>query len=308
MKKTVCLVLIGLFLLLGPQQAASGQGMADRLTQLTLDFWPDYDQPNVLILLTGTLPADTPLPTEILIPKPPGGSVHVVARITANGTMIDDVSYSDEGSALRLTLPERSFRVEYYAPYTVEGNERTFAYTWLSSLDVAQALAAVQQPVAAVGLTTQPTAVSVQGSSDGFIYHALPGQSITTGQPYNLSFRYTALTDQLSVENLPVPQGDGGGGTAVATTPESETNWLLIISGAAVVIAAIGLAWTIATQRAQAKNKGRKPQPRRPIEKKAPKDKAPEATSPARFCHECGIPLQPGDRFCRGCGTAVRSK
>lgn len=305
MNKTGYLFLIILCLLFAPP-AVQGQMPVDRLAQLTLDFWPDYDEPNVLILLTGTLPAGTPLPAEVILPKPAGGTVHVVARITPEGRMIDDITYTEEGNTLRLTLPEQRFRVEYYAPYTVAGNERSFAYTWLSSLAVDEALAAVQQPVAAMNMVTQPTAVSAMlSTSDGFIYHALPTQAIPAGQPYNLRFGYTALTPQLSVENLPLVQS---GETAVTPISPSETNWLLIISGVAVVIAAIGLTWAVASQRAQA-SKGRKPQPRRAVAKKTPKaPKAPAVSRPSRFCHECGAPLKPEDRFCRECGTAVRTQ
>lgn len=306
MNKTKYFLLILFGLLLLPLKA-QGQTPVERLERLTIDFWPDYDAPNVLILLTGTLPADTPLPAELLLPKPANGTVHVVARITPDGTMIDDIAYTDEGNALRLTLPEHRFRVEYYAPYTVVGNERSFAYSWLSSLAVGEALAAVQQPVGATNLVTQPTAVSAMlSNSDGFIYHALPAQAIPAGQPYNMRFGYTALTPQLSVENLPLVQG-GDGETAVVAPPSTnETNWLLIVSGIAVLLSAIGLTWAVATQRAQSK-KGRKPQPRRA----APKKKATAKTAaprPARFCHECGVPLKPEDRFCRECGTAVRNQ
>lgn len=305
MNKTGYFIWIALLLLLWPLPAQS-QTLADRLERLTIDFWPDYDEPNVLILLTGTLPAGTPLPAEVVLPKPPGGTVHVVARITPEGGMIDDIAYTDEGNSIRLTLPEQRFRVEYYVPYTVAGNERSFAYTWLSPLAVDEALAAVQQPVAATNLVTQPTAVSAMlSSSDGFIYHALPAQAVPSGQPFSLRFDYTVLTPRLSVENLPSVQG---GETAVVPLSESETNWLLIISGAAVVVAALGLTWVVATQRAEAKNKKRKPQPRRAA---APKQKAPKIITPPpspRFCHECGNPLRLEDRFCRECGTAVRKQ
>ncbi|MBK8987012.1 MAG: zinc ribbon domain-containing protein [Chloroflexi bacterium] len=308
MKKTGYSLLIGL-LMFALVMTARAQTPVDTLQQLVVDFWPDYDQPNVLVLLTGTLPDDTPLPAEVVLPLPAEAVMHVAARITPDDVMIDDIVYTIEGNQLRITLPETRFRVEYYLPYTAENNTRSFTFNWLSSISVDEMLTAVQQPVAAAALTTQPTAANVtQSPTDGFVYHTFPAQAVPAGKPLTASFAYTMSNPpRLSVEGVPLV----GNGAAAVSTPDpsaaatnSPVNWILLLSVAAIVTSAVALTWVIATQRAQ--TKVRKPQPiRRAAEKP---DTAVTAKPAARFCHQCGEPLRVEDRFCRQCGTAVKSK
>jgi len=299
-------------LLLVSALAVQAQTQVNTLQTMVIDFWPDYDQSNVLILLTGTLPADTTLPAEVTIPLPDDASINVVARVTEDGTMLDDVTYSAENGQLQMTIPETRFRVEYYVPYTVEGNTHSYTFTWLSSTSVEEMLSAVQQPVAATNLTTDPTAVNVMPStSDGFTYHAFPDQTVPGGQPFTVSFSYTMENPQLSVENLPAPISSGLADTAVSTTAPtanpasgSSINWILLLSVAAIVIAAVALTWIIATQRMPTT----KPRKTQLSGKKSAKARpARAATSKmAGFCHECGAPLNANDQFCRNCGTAVK--
>lgn len=301
------------FLLLAVTLTTQAQTTADTLQTMIIDFWPDYDQSNVLVLLTGTLPANTSLPAQVTIPLPEDAVVHAVARITNDGSMIDDVTYSTEGSQLQMTVPESRFRVEYYVPYTVEGDTHSFTFNWLSSTTVNEMLAAVQEPVAATNLVTQPTAVDVtESSSDGFTYHAYPDQAVPGGQPYTLSFSYTMENQQLSSQSLPAPISSGVSETAVVNPPISAPessgptiNWILLLSVAAIVVAAVALTWVIATQRT---GEARKPQP---VRSKTSKTRPAASTSPKKksavgFCHECGAPLRAGDQFCRNCGTAVK--
>jgi hypothetical protein len=311
MSKIARFILVSLLLLVSTL-SVHAQTPVSTLSQLVIDFWPDYDQSSVLVLLTGTLPEGTALPAEVTIPLPADASVHVVARITQDGGMIDDVVYTTEGNQLRMTLPETRFRVEYYLPYTAVDSSRSFTFTWLSSTSVDEMLLAVQQPVAATDLATQPTAVAVaQSSTDGFTYHTLPNQAVPGGKPLTVSFNYTMNSPQLSTENLPVVDSGNETETAVAppdasTADESPINWILLLSVAAIVVAAVALTWVVATQRTQTKT--RKPQPNRSkVNKSGPAAVAPKKSA-ARYCHECGRPLQTGDQFCRNCGTAVKGK
>ncbi len=306
-------------LLLTSAVAARAQTPVTTLESMLIDFWPDYDQPNVLILLTGTLPSGTTLPAEVTIPLPEGAIVNVVARISAAGEMIDDVVYTTEGDQLRMTIPESRFRVEYYVPYAVDGDTRSYTFTWLSSTSVNAMSTAVQQPVAATGMVTQPTAVNVTpNSSDGFTYHTLPDQAVPGGQPFTASFSYTMTNPQLSVENPPIPSSSLLPNTTAASAPlpsatdtgGSSINWLLYLSVAAIVIAAVALTWVIATQRTTSNSKVRKPQAARPqtARPQAAKSAGSKGTKSGakRFCHECGNPLSTHDQFCRNCGTAVK--
>src|SRR5690606_32387587 len=64
-KRAIVLLLLLSLGLAGPVQA---QEEVERLEQLVVDIWPDYDRAAVLILLTGRLPAATSLPAMVTIP------------------------------------------------------------------------------------------------------------------------------------------------------------------------------------------------------------------------------------------------
>ncbi|MCI0397141.1 MAG: hypothetical protein L0322_19675, partial [Chloroflexi bacterium] len=165
------------------------QAPAGTLAQLAVDLWPDYDRPAVLVLLTGTLPADTPLPATVTLPFPAEATLNAVARITGDNNMVDDVSYDTTNGQLTLTTPDLRFRVEYYLPYTEEAGQRTFTFAWQDGPAVAELAASVQQPAAASELATTPAAESVTVGQDTLRYHNLPIVSLPAGAPYTLEVR-----------------------------------------------------------------------------------------------------------------------
>jgi hypothetical protein len=68
------------------------QGRATAIDTLIVDLWPDYDRASVLVLLTGTLSADTKLPATVIFPVPVTAQLNAVARIdSSDGVMKDDI-------------------------------------------------------------------------------------------------------------------------------------------------------------------------------------------------------------------------
>ena len=57
MMRTLSLLLLLLFTAVIPVAA---QDEVTELDQMTVELWPDYDRPAMLVLLTGTLPASSP--------------------------------------------------------------------------------------------------------------------------------------------------------------------------------------------------------------------------------------------------------
>ncbi|HSM58964.1 MAG TPA: hypothetical protein VK879_22605, partial [Candidatus Sulfomarinibacteraceae bacterium] len=168
------------------------------LDWLTVDLWPDYDRPQVLVLLTGALPADAPRPATVAVPLPAQATVNAVARISVENQMIDDIEYSVEGDSLSLVTPDARFRVEYYVPYEGDGLQRRFSFRWQSPLRVAEMDVSVQQPRAATALTIQPEPDSVIEGSDALQYHNLPIREVPAGEPYIVEAQYTMGSDTLT--------------------------------------------------------------------------------------------------------------
>ena len=105
--------------------AVNAQTETTAVQFLGVELWPDYDQPAVLVLLTGTLPPDTSLPAAVTIPLPSSSQLNAVARITADGIMVDDIEFSQQADGVRFITPDLQFRVEYYVPYVSEENGRS---------------------------------------------------------------------------------------------------------------------------------------------------------------------------------------
>ncbi|MFQ5400087.1 MAG: zinc ribbon domain-containing protein [Anaerolineae bacterium] len=281
--------------------AVQAQTPASSIESLSVDLWPDYDQAAVLILLTGTLPSSASLPAQVTVPLPANANFNVVARITADNAMIDDIEYSTEGNTLTFTTPETRFRVEYYVPYEANGDQRAFSFSWLADLDVGQLNVTVQQPASATNLVTEPAAVNVAEGDDGFTYHALPTLSAPAGQQVSIRINYTMSSPQLSVDNLRTSIADVQAvspSTTEAASSVSSIDWPLVAAGAGGVLILIALVWQVLTRRSS--DRVRKPRPVR--------RKAQVAAAGVKYCHECGQPLEEGDRFCRSCGVPVKKR
>lgn len=313
-----------LFWLAGLAMPAQAQQEATTIEQLTVDLWPDFDQPSVLVLLTGKMPASTPLPATVTLPIPAGATLHAVARVSGDGTMIDDVQYTLDTTTqmLHITLPDLGFRVEYYQPYERNDLERHFTFAWQMPASVQQLLVSVQQPAAATSLTVSPSPVSVTPGNNGLQYHNMPAATLSADQPYTLDVNYTmsstALTTSLIDTSNPIdapatllPTSGGNSSSGSANTT------LLIGAGFLGVLVIAGIIWLITNRDALAapapSRRRRAARPAAPRQRATPPprttDAGPAAPPPARatrFCHDCGQPSTPDDRFCRYCGTELK--
>lgn len=325
MRKLVSLLLLTLLLWGGVSPLAAQNNVLTTIETLTVDLWPDFDQAAVLVLITGTLSA----PGTVTVPIPADADFHVLARIDGTGTMRDDLGTPQiNNGQLTFSTPDVRFRIEYYIPYTQSGRERTFAFNWQAPLAVTQFLVSVQQPAAATTLTIDPPAAGqVLGQDDGLTYHNLTVQTVPAGQLATVRVTYTMSADTLTSDSLPAtsPLLPGNSAapaaTPVNTTGTTETavatnlpTWVLFVAALGIILIVAVVVWQFSTPRSGTaahlkSNRSRKPQPQNRPHRAAAKPTASAALGSAvktKFCHECGEPLQPSDRFCRQCGTAVR--
>jgi len=290
----------------GAAQSAAAQSKASRLDSLAVELWPNYDRPAMLVLLTGALPQSAPLPATLTIPIPSGAEIHAVASFNATGTLMSDVDYTVDGGRLTLTTPASRFRVEYYAPYQTDGDQNSYRFDWQADLAVDAMSVVAQQPIAATDFTVDPPAnSSTADRGDGLNYYSLPARPVGAGEPFVVTVSYTSAGTTLSAPSPQFALGDESEpATKAATTPSSVNNlwWVLAPIGALFLI--IG-AWYAGQRKGQASSRARKPQPARPAAKPKPAKKPAVAS---RYCHQCGQPAQPGDTFCRNCGTQLKGE
>ena len=271
------------------------QNAVSVIDTLNIEIWPDYDKASVLVMLTGTLPGDTRFPASVTLPLPKAAQLNAVARIDSqDGNMKDDIfSSTDPPGTLTFSTPDLGFRVEYYLPYTVNKNQRTFDYTWLAAINVNNFQLRVQRPTSAGTLNTEPATANVVRSGDGFDYHTFPARAVPAGQPFSLRVDYQMTTAQLSATSSP-PSNPSMQTPALPATPgtDSGLNWALATVVTGVLIIIVALIWLMASRRPS-------PDIRKRVNSRV------ETQSQAQFCHNCGEPVDDGDRFCSGCGSEL---
>ena len=277
---------------------AQAQSVADSLEQLSIEFWPDYDQSSVLVLLTGSLAAGSSLPATVTLPIPAGASLHAVARMTSDGGLIDDIQFTLGSNSLTLTTPESRFRVEYYFPYQADGLQRAFTFRWLADIPVGNLAVRIQQPAAALTMQTLPLAEVITEGNDNLRYHNLAGQAAPAGQPLTIEVNYTMGNDQLTSQAAPQTNSQA---PTTAVNPTQTFNWPVLLATVGGILLLIGLGWQLAVSQQQKRGRPARPRPERP-----PRPQT-QPTSAVKFCHECGMAIRPGDRFCRQCGQTLKS-
>jgi hypothetical protein len=294
MKRNLLILIICAILM--PAVRGFAQNTAPAFERLDVDIWPDYDRASVLVLLTGKLPDSTRFPASVTVPLPESAQLNAVARIDQrDGAMKDDIFSAPDGSgSMTFITPDPGFRVEYYLPYAINDNQRTFEFTWQAAIPVRNFQLKVQRPVFAANLDTEPAAANIARSVDGFVYHTFPATAVPADQPFSLRVNYTMTSDQLSATRLPSVDSTAQN-PAMPGTPASAygINWALValIAGGILIFGA--LVWQLASRRSSS---GTRASAGTGGEKKL---------SRAKFCRNCGEAVDEGDRFCSGCGTEL---
>ena len=84
-----------LLLLLFAALPVAAQTEVTQLDTLTVELWPDYDRPAMLVILTGTLPESATLPATVTIPLPAGAEINAVARFNDVDVLVTDVEWTE---------------------------------------------------------------------------------------------------------------------------------------------------------------------------------------------------------------------
>jgi hypothetical protein len=279
------------------------------LTELQIRLWPEYDQPAMLVIYSGTLSTATPLPAilQFTIPAQP----LVVAYANEQGQLFDlefDAADLAGGVLLTFSTPSHAFQFEYYdTTLNLSQSDRQYTFSAIAPYAVQSLMFEVQQPIDASALSATPALGASTVGRDGLTYYSTAPSAVTSGSLITFNLTYTKTTDALTA-----------GATRSAATPDLPeplmpliTDPLLIGLSIAAVVSVIFLAAVFGYYRLResrselpepqlkAKSKGQPPKPR-------PVGPPPREPEPALYCHACGHAAQPGDRFCRKCGTELR--
>lgn len=299
---------LGLLLLLWPTPLALAQ-TGPTLTALTIELWPEYDQPSMLVIMRGTLAPTVVLPTTIIlhIPAAAGGPSAVAGQDPTGQLFNIPFTTAAVGDILTVQFEAQlaSFQLEYYDPrLTTLGEMRDYTFGWQADFSAEAASLRVQEPPDARDLSAEPP-VTWAGSSDlGVNYYTAALGPIAVGQDISVHLRYAKTTNALTISALNQPPGapamSDANPATVAWTPSPQ-----LLIGAALGLVGIGMmgwgaVWLARSWRHPARR-------RRPPRTTSTPMSSSVTNSSARFCTQCGQPHLAGDRFCRQCGAPVRS-
>ncbi len=291
---TALAVLIALWVTF-PAQAQSEL----RLSSVSVDIWPEYDQPAVLVIYHISMPANTTLPVTLNLRIPAQAEAYAVAiSDPVNGLLNAPYDRTVQGTwaTLAITANAKDVQVEYYDTLVKNGTARHIVYEWAGDYAVESFTVDIQQPTGATNMVTNPTLPQSTVGQDGFVYFQSAPQPLAAGQTFTLTSDYQKTTDALSTTGLPVqPTQPLNGSTPGRVTMSAVLPWVLAAVG--VVLIVFGIVggyymWKNGTRRTFATRK-RHAQPQQ------------ETVTDEVYCHQCGKRAQAGDVFCRTCGMRL---
>jgi hypothetical protein len=280
------------------------------LPSAEVDLWPEYDRQDMLVIYHFTLPSSVSLPYEMTarIPAVVGDPSAVAAR-QPDGNLFNipfTLQVNGEWSLITFRATTLEVQIEYYDPgLQKNGTDRHFVYNWPGDYAVNSLVVQVQQPVDATDMQISPSLGGSHTGGDGLVYYTAEEGAMTLGQSFTITVDYKKSTDKLSASTVQVQSS----APLSSTTPSSRFTWTTLLPWVlgvlGVLLIAGGGTWYWLSGREKSASA-----PRRTRRKPAAVDPdAAKADADGGFiyCHNCGKRANSGDRFCRTCGTALRS-
>lgn len=286
--------LLALALLLAVPAPVGAQSSV-ALERLTIEFWPDFDQPSVLVLYDFVIAAETPLPAQVNIRMPAGAQLFAVARKESGGLMnVEHAPPVQEGnySVVTFIVSDRLIhRVEFYIPYVQQEQQRAFIYTWSGDYAVNSFQMVLQEPLAAANIVTEPEMTGRESREDGLAYRSLAAQSLKLGERIALKVSYDNPGSELSAAR-PTPSA------SLESSPPFMSFLPWVLGGMGLILILGGGAWYWLSGRSGGGGIGRA--------RKRRAAQVDDDVTASAYCSQCGKRAQPGDRFCRACGAKLR--
>lgn len=297
------------------------QTAAPVIEQAELRLWPEYDDPGVLVIFSGSFAAKTTFPLLAAFPIPAGARNVQATYQDASGTLINR-PFDIQNGKLTYELPSAAFHMEYYVDRSPSGEQRAIVYAFEAPYEIQALRVAVQQPARATGFTLTPAAESSEQGNDGLTYHVLNRQNVPAGEKIALALNYAKPDTGLTAPQLAVTKTEAsaqGGqtvqGSSATNASTWSTDWLpwLLIGLGVVLLAGIVTYWLLTQHRKSAPTSTTpartlvaiRNSPSSNLRPTAPPEAAPDQGS--AHCTNCGNALRSHDRFCVQCGTPRRS-
>lgn len=260
-----------------------------RVDQLTISLWPEYDDPRLLVILSGTLSQAN---VRLRVPLPEGAELHAAAYVDEQGNLLNTSWQADEGAVV-VVVPTRQFHVEYYVD-AIRVDQETQETVVQARVPVPEAMViaavlVVQEPANTANFRGDPPLGLPEPGADGLRYASRDLGALPPGAVVRQEVRYVRLKPGLSVTSvLPTPAAPPVEPVdrSVRVRPE------ILLAVATALLLATGTFVFVRIRRGSPGQ--RPPQVPHHLGGKVPK---------ARYCPACGHPFGPQDRYCAMCGT-----
>lgn len=269
-----------------------------------IQFWPEYDRPEMLVIYTIELPAEQSLPVEVSVRIPARvNNPTAVAVLEGNQLVTREYSLAagDDWTIVTLTTDSPVIQMEYYDPLLSQADQpRDFTFEWMNDYPVDELVIGFKQPVHATDIVFSLDLGAPETGEDGLDYYITSLGDLPADEAFTFSIQYQKSDDLLSAEVLTQPQtGTAPSTEAPVVSQNTFPTWGWYIVGVGAVILAGGgvYLWYLNTPTAFSRYR----------QKKARSSSSRQGVRDGVFCHQCGTRAGRGDKFCRNCGQKIRN-
>jgi hypothetical protein len=290
------------FALMVAPSTAGAQG-GTKLQSINIELWSEYDQPTMLVINEFVVSEDTPLPAAVTMRFPKDANLVAVAVETSSGLFNKDFTGPvEQGNWQTITINAETYethRIEYYQPLNRDGNKRQFKYQWFGDYYVNEFTVAILVPADSTELNTSPVLENTAPAENGAgISGTIKKEHLKMGSSFQFNLEYQRTSDALTASDQPgqvQPAASVGedtpGRVSIANLP-----WIIGGFGLALIVIAL-FTYLRSTRSSEARPNRRRR-----------RRQAEDTDESQAYCHECGARANPADRFCRTCGSRLRTE
>jgi hypothetical protein len=293
MRKWFVLILLMLSLMPLPVQAQS----AITFENLEVHLWSEYDQPSMLVIYDFQLVPETTLPASVKVRVPRDANIIAVAYEDNGGYLNAEFAGPEEdGNWQVITLfvkTQSAYRIEYYQPLQRDGNVRTFNYQWPGDHTVNNFRIDIQVPEDSTAVKSTPMVPFAPNQP--FLNGSASRENLAVGETYTVDLEYSRTSED-SVIQPGSPQVTASEPITTDTAGRVTLDSLPYILGGVGLLLIVGAAYYFWQSRST-----------EPVKTRKRIHRQGENAGPQTYCHECGTRANAEDRFCRVCGTKLRT-
>jgi hypothetical protein len=254
----------------------------------------------MLVIYDFQVGSGTALPVGVSLRFPKDANLIAVAVQGADGSLMNADYLESAGDdmwqsvVVQIQSPT-TYRLEYYQPLQRTDARRQFFFQWTGEYAVEDFGLSIRLPADATGVATDPELIPTQPAG-GMTFLEKDFGPIGAGHTFDLRLDYTRSSDALAASQADLQPSQPLDGSTQGRVMLS--NYYPYILGAlGIVLVAGGSLYFWQSSRARSPRENRH---------RGRTEKAPHQDDDV-YCHQCGARAEPGDRFCRVCGTKLRA-